>query len=98
MTDKNYDDMSDDGIRIIGPDVNCGPKKHFCKGFAARCPFFENSGLCTQGQCIHASPNIPSSDEMLRLQLLQIRRTQLDMARMIRYCGQKLPSYKPKTR
>lgn len=88
--EKHIDDMSDDGIRIIGCDVN-KPQGYFCRAFAATCPFFENTGLCKKGDCVHADKNIPSADEMQRLQLREIRRTQLVMAN-IWY------KYKPKSR
>lgn len=95
MTDKNYDDMSDNEISVIGG----AQKKYFCRAFAATCPYFENTGLCMQGDCVHADKKIPSADEMTHLQLLQIRRTQLKMAQIsYRDRGIKVPSYNPKTR
>ncbi|MDE6250894.1 MAG: hypothetical protein K2M34_04680, partial [Alphaproteobacteria bacterium] len=97
MANKNYDDMSDDGIRFIGCDTD-RPQGYFCRAFAATCPCFENTGLCTMGDCYYADKNIPSADEMLRLQLIQIRRTQLQMAQIsYRDRGIKVPWHTPKT-
>lgn len=94
MTNKNYNDMSDNEIRIIGG----AQKKYFCRAFAATCPYFENTGLCMQGDCYHADKNIPSADEMQRLQLMELRRTQLKMAEAISRDAIGVPRYKPLTR
>lgn len=69
--------MKDNEIRIIGGEQ----QKYFCRSFVANCTYFEEkTGLCDRGDCIYSSKNIPSPDEILRLQLAEIRRTQLQMA------------------